>query len=330
MSIVVVLGSNSFSGSDFVDLLLRESEQRVVGVSRSPQKSNLFLPYLSREHARRFQFVQLDLNRDMRALQQLLAALEPAFVVNFASQSEVAPSWQNPEQWAQTNVVSTTALIDFLAGKRWLQRYLHISTPEVYGNCTGTVTEDAPFRPSTPYAASRAGAELMLQVFHRRGALPLSIVRSANVYGAHQQLHKILPRSVIYRKLGRTIDLHGGGYARRSFIHIGDVSRGELAVLKHGRPGEAYHLATLQTVAIRELVEHVCRLAGSSLAQCTREVGARPGHDDAYLLDCTKARRELGWEPRISLDEGIAQVVDWIDREWDRIRVEPLEYVHRR
>src|SRR6185436_2484179 len=158
------------------------------------------------------------LNRDMAALCEILTQAKPAYVVNFASQSEVVPSWDHPEQWFQTNAVSTAALANFLRRQKWLKRYVHISTPEVYGNCEGVVRENAPFNPSTPYAASRAAAELMLWTLVKEYGFPLTVIRSTNVYGAHQQLYKIIPRAVIYLKTGRRLPLHGGGQQVRSFI----------------------------------------------------------------------------------------------------------------
>ena len=326
---VVVIGSNSFSGADFVDLLLQETTCRVVGISRSPEKSRLFLRYLDRPDLSRFQFEQLDLNRDMTFLRQRLEALRPAYVVNFASQSEVAPSWEHPEHWFQTNAVSTAALANFLKDREWLRRYVHISTPEVYGHCTGVLTEAAPFNPSTPYAAARAAAELLLRTFITHYGFPAVFVRSANVYGARQQLHKIIPRSAIYLKLGRTIELHGGGYARRSFIHIRDVSRGELAIMQRGQVGQAYHLATDVLIDIRDLVRRVCALAGADFDQATRDVGDRRGQDSAYRLDCTKAQTTLGWQAQVPLEAGLAEVIEWVDRNWDLIRSAPLTYVHK-
>lgn len=326
---VCVIGSNSFSGGDFIDLLLETTAYNIVGVSRSAEKSRLFLAYRDRADLSRYAFHQLDLNRDMAAMQDLLRQVRPAYVVNFASQSEVAPSWEHPEQWFQTNAVSTAALGNFLRRQEWLKRYVHISTPEVYGSCEGTVREDAPFNPSTPYAASRAAGELMLSALAKEFDFPATFVRSTNVYGAHQQLHKIIPRAVIYLKMGRRLQLHGGGRQVRSFIHIRDISRGELAIMEGGRSGEAYNLSPDGSVTIRELVERICAARGADFAAAVDDVPARPGNDNVYVIDSTKARTAFGWRPRIGLEQGLAEVIGWIDREWDEIRAQPLEYVHR-
>src|SRR5690348_16027749 len=239
---IAVLGSNSFSGADFIDLLLEDPRNSVVGVSRSPEKSCLYAPY-RRRPGRRFEFHRMDLNRDCARLMRLLDGVAPGYVVNFAAQSEVAPSWEHPEHWFQTNTVALASFINELSRREYLARYVHISSPEVYGTCSGAVREDARLSPSTPYAASKAGADLLLAAFARTLGLPLITIRATNIYGPHQQLWKIIPRTAIYLKLGKRIKLHGGGSAIKSFIHIRDVSRGELAAMRQGIVGETYHLS---------------------------------------------------------------------------------------
>lgn len=326
---VLVVGSNSFSGSDFIDLLLEDPVTEVVGVSRSPEKSGLFLPYKKRADLSRFRFVQADLNRELDRVVRVLEEFRPDFVVNFAAQSEVAPSWENPDHWFQTNVVALSRLVQALRGRVSLRRYVHISSPEVYGTCVGTVTEEAPLNPSTPYAASKAAADLYLSTLVKGFAFPLVTIRSTNVYGAHQQLFKIIPRSVICLKTGRKIPLHGGGRAVKSYIHVRDVSRGELAAMERGAAGSIYHLSPDGGVEVREVVARLCRLVGRGPEESTEAVGERLGQDAAYVIDSTRARTQLGWAPRISLDDGLQQVVRWVEDHWDLVRKEPLDYVHK-
>jgi dTDP-glucose 4,6-dehydratase len=328
MKKVLVIGSNSFSGSDFVDLLLEKNEYNVIGVSRSPEKSSLFLPYKKR-NSKNFRFFQIDLNKDLNRLSALLNDFHPDYIVNFAAQSEVAPSWENPHHWFQTNAVATTQLANLLKDLPYLKSYVHISSPEVYGTCVGNIKEDAPLNPSTPYAASKAAGDLSLFSFAKNFPFPLVMVRATNVYGAHQQLFKIIPRSAIYLKLNKTIELHGGGVAVKSYIHIRDVSRGELAIMERGRKGEIYHLSPDQGVAVKDVVQTICKKMNIDFTKATKTVAERLGQDKAYTIDSTKARTELGWSPLISLSEGIAQTATWVQNHFDEISKEPLGYVHK-
>lgn len=328
MKKVFVIGSNSFSGSDFIDLLLEQGEYEVVGISRSPEKSALFLPYKQRRLSH-FQFYQMDLNKDLQQIKLLLDTLRPEYIVNFAAQSEVAPSWENPHHWFQTNVVALTQFANLIKEANYLKRYVHISSPEVYGSCVGNVLETAPLNPSTPYAASKAAGDLSLFTFAKNFPFPLAMVRATNVYGAYQQLFKIIPRSVIYLKLGKLIELHGGGMAVKSYIHIRDVSCGELAIMERGHMGAIYHLSPDQGVAVHEVVQTICNQMHVDFSSATKKVAERLGQDKAYTIDSTKARMELGWKPRITLSEGIGQTVAWIENSFAAISKQPLNYIHK-
>lgn len=325
---IAVIGSNSFSGSDFIDLLLEDDRNQVIGFSRSPEKSALYLPYKHKDHSR-FKFHQLDLNKHIEQIIEVLDAFQPEYIINFAAQSEVGPSWEYPEHWFETNVVSLAKLMKELKGKDYIQRYVHISSPEVYGTCTGRVTESASLNPSTPYAASKAAADLFLSTLVKNYRFPLITIRSTNVYGAHQQLFKIIPRTVIYLKMGRQIELHGGGRAVKSYIHIRDVSRGELMAMKRGIPGTTYHLSPPTAYEVCEIVQKICKLMKYSFEDSTLAVGDRLGQDAAYVIDSTRAREELGWQSSILLEEGIKGVIAWIEQWWPEIQKEALYYVHK-
>ncbi|MBM4328600.1 MAG: NAD-dependent epimerase/dehydratase family protein [Deltaproteobacteria bacterium] len=325
---IIVIGSNSFSGSDLVDLLLEDDRNEVIGLSRSPEKSALFLPY-KRHKSPAFRFHRMDLNKDLGLMFALFESEKPQYVVNFAAQSEVAPSWQNPQQWFQTNCVALAEFCSYLKDQPWLKRYVHISSPEVYGACEGVVKEDAPLNPSTPYAASKAAADLFLFTLVKNFQFPLVMIRSTNVYGAHQQLFKIIPRSVIYLKMGKPIQLHGGGVAVKSYIHIRDISRGELAAMENGSIGSIYHLSPDRGYAVRDVVRMICEKMGKDFAASAEIVGERLGQDAAYVIDSSMARAQLDWRPEIAIDEGLQGVVQWIDQNWDEIRAQPLEYLHR-
>ena len=159
----------------------------------------------------------------MQDIIDLIKSFKPRSIVNFAAQSEVAPSWDHPEHWYMTNVVSLSILTNAIKDMNFIDRYLHISSPEVYGTCEGSVDENFRLNPSTPYAVSKAAADFHLHTLVKNYNFPMVMVRSTNVYGAHQQLWKIIPRSVINIKLDKKIQLHGGGVAVKSFINIRDI-----------------------------------------------------------------------------------------------------------
>ena len=325
---VAVIGSNSFSGSDFIDLLLEDPQAQVMGISRSPEKSDLFIPY-GHHGQERFEFRKLDLNRDSAEILQALDNFEPEYIINFAAQSEVGPSWNFPEHWFETNTVALAKLIGALRTRDYMKRYVHISSPEVYGTTEGVITESAPLNPSTPYAASKAAADLLIKTFVDQYAFPAITIRSTNVYGAHQQLFKIIPRSFIYIGMDKIIQLHGGGESVKSYIHIRDVSLGELAAMERGRVGELYHFSPKRGYSIREIVTSIATLSGRRLDEVSEDVGERLGQDASYVISSAKAQQELGWSAKIPLDEGLAEVRQWIQDNSVHIQNEQLEYEHK-
>jgi len=324
----VVLGSNSFSGATFVDYLLAEGAD-VIGISRSAEPHFAFLPYRWHERAGHFRFVQADLNRDLDAIIDLLREARAEIVVNFAAQSMVVESWQNPDHWFTTNVVSTIRLHEQLRRLAFLKKYVHVTTPEVYGNVAGVIREDQPFNPSTPYAVSRAAADMSLRSYFAAYGFPVVFTRAANVFGPGQQLYRIVPRTIMFAKLGRKLPLHGGGASERSFIHARDVADATYRLALHGKPGEAYHIATERLVTIRALVEMICARLGMTFEDCVEITGERLGKDAAYRLDSAKIRRDVGWTDRISLESGIDETIRWVDTHFEALRAQPMNYIHK-
>ena len=325
----IVIGSNSFSGQDFIDLLLDDPSNEVIGISRSSEYPDYFLRYKQRENLTNYSFQKFDLNLEMPQFLEFLDTTEPQTITNFAAQSEVAPSWENPDQWFQTNCVSLARLVKHLSERDYLDRYLHISSPEVYGSCESLVTETSPVNPSTPYAASKAAADMLLKSFAEYKGFPLVTVRATNVYGARQQLFKIMMRTSIFIRLNRRIPLHGGGQAIKSYIHIRDVSKGEKVVLERGRLGEIYHLSPEKGIRVRDVVAALANAMGKRLEDVAEDVEERLGQDAVYEIDSTKVRDEFGWRPLISFEDGVKEIVAWIDKYWSQIQDAPHEYIHR-
>lgn len=328
---IFVIGSNSFTGASFVDFALSQGHE-IIGSSRSAEPHSAFLPYKwdhSRPPAAKFQFQKLDLNHDLDRMLGVIQDFKPQFIINFAAQSMVAESWLFPDQWYTTNVVANVRLHEKLRKLDFLKKYVHVSTPEVYGSCSGNVTETAPFNPSTPYAASRAACDLHLLTFFKNYQFPVVFTRAANVYGPGQQLYRIIPRTVFFIKTKRKLQLHGGGRSVRSFIHARDVADATLRVARSGPSGQSFHLSTDLYLSIREVVERICHKLGVPFGDAVEIVGDRPGKDAAYLLDSTKARQSLDWQPRIDLDQGIDETIRWVTDNLEDLKKQPADYIHK-
>ncbi len=325
---IAVLGSNSFSGSNFIDFVLQEDTEEVIGISRSPEPNSVFLPYKKRQNPA-YRFYQLDLNCNLAKIMEVIHTFQPDYVVNFAAQAMVAESWQHPEHWFQTNVVANVKLHDQLRKCNFLKKYVHISTPEVYGTCHGLVQENSSYTPSTPYAVSRAAGDMSLMSFYKTYNFPVVFTRAANVYGPGQQLYRIIPRTILYFLIGKKLQLHGGGHSVRSFIHIRDVAEGTLKAARTASNGEIFHFSTSKNISISALVQMIAEQLEISFEDNVEVVEDRPGKDSAYLLDSSKAKKILNWKDKINLEQGLEETIAWIKDNLDIIKKQPLNYIHK-
>jgi len=327
---IAVIGSNSFTGSHFVDHALSLG-YHVHGFSRSPEYHRVLLPYQYRDNAQNFTFHQLDLNNDLGRIVDIIDGLKPSIIANFAAQGEVRSSWRFPLDWYQTNCMAMVAMAEALREKPYLKRYVVSSTPEVYGSSDQPIDETAAFSPSTPYAASKLAGDIHLLNLYRQYEFPVVFTRAANVYGVHQQLYRIIPRTIIYLLSGRTIELHGRGEATRSFIHIRDVAEATWRVVQRGRTGDTYHVAPQgESTTIFRLVSMICGKMGASVDDFATLIDHNFGQDAAYKLDATKIETELNWKPTISLDDGITEMIDWVKLNWSDIQALPHDYIHQK
>jgi len=211
----------------------------------------------------------------------------------------------------------------------FLKKYVHVSTPEVYGSCIGFVGEDFPFNPSTPYAVSRAATDMSLKTFRAAYDFPVVTTRAANVYGPGQQLYRIIPRTIMCILQGQKLQLHGGGVSTRSFINMRDVSKATWMAMTHGGIGLTYHISTNNVISIRALVERICEKLGVAFESYVEFVGDRIGKDSAYHLDSKKIRTQLGWEDKVSLDQGLNECIDWVKNNFEILKDQPFDYEHK-
>jgi len=327
----VVIGSNCFSGACFIDHILKDNPAATVtAVSRSAEYSSLFLPY-KKTASNRVQFHQLNLNDDTERIVSIIKNSGTDYIVNFAAQGMVAESWNNPTQWFQTNCIGLMKLADRLTAEKVpLKRFVQVSSPEVYGTSAGETEKEAHYMPSSPYAASKAAGDLSLYPYYLHKGLPVVYTRATNVYGPYQQPYRIIPRSIIFIREGLNIQLHGGGKAAKSYIHIRDVCDATLRIARNGKNGEIYHISPdNQGISIHDLVEKICVCMGRKMEECVEMVAERFGQDDAYIINSAKIRQELGWRPLVTLEEGIDEVITWVEEHYAELIKMPLHYIHK-
>lgn len=324
----LILGSTSFAGSSLVNYLLSNGE-RVIGVSRSAESHPAMQPYFNNPNKAAFTFFQYDLNKDFNSIVELIKQHKPRYVIDFAGQGMVAESWVDPQQWYLTNIVSKVKLHQLLKDCDFLERYVRISTPEVYGQADDVMKEDHPNNPSTPYAVSHAAIDMSLMAFYKQYQFPVVLTRFANFYGPCQQLYRIIPRTIIYALIGRKLPLQGGGVSERMFIYAHDISSGIYQAIHRGSIGQIYHFTNGPLLSIRLLVEKICSMMKIEMESLVEMADERAGKDNKYEMDAAKAQAELDWKPIYTLEQGLEKTIDWVRKNIDHLQSLPLNYIHK-
>ncbi len=328
MSKVIVLGANSFGGSSAIKRLVNDGFD-VVGINRSAHTQHELLVHSECLNAKNYNFFRLNINEDYDELISIISREQPEFVVDFAGQGMVAQSWDNPEQWYKTNLLTKSKLHKWLLSCSSLKKYVRISTPEVYGNCDNPLKESDCLNPSTPYAISHAAVDLNLIAYSKEYGLPAVIGRFANFYGARQQPYRIIPRASLAALGCRKLILDGGGVSMRSFIHGDDVADAVVRMLETNSC-EIFHFATDELVSIKSLVYKIAEISGVDFADFVEIGPERRGKDMNYTLDWSKSKNTLGWHPSISLLNGLQSTFDWAKANIEILKTLPQEYNHRR
>ncbi len=309
---LLVCGGAGFIGSTFVRLRVREHGDDVTVLDK--------LTYAGREENfhdlrddPRFRFVRGAIE-DPDAVARAIEAAAPEAIVNFAAETHVDRSIAEPDAFVSTHALGTYVLLE--AAREHGLRYVQVSTDEVYGSIEeGTFTEQSPLAPSSPYSATKAGADLLvLSYFHTYG-LPALICRGSNNYGPYQYPEKLIPLMVLNAMHGDPLPVYGDGMQVRNWIHSTDFAAAIGHALEHGRPGEVYNAGGPDEEPNMTVVSRIIALTGASESQI-EHVTDRPGHDRRYSLSSEKVRA-LGWTPKVRFDEGLEQTVAWYrDNGW--------------
>jgi len=305
---ILVTGGGGFIGSNFIRYILgTRRAYNVVNFDKLTYAGNLAnLESVADDSA--YCFIKGDIC-DATAVKAAMQGCNA--VVHFAAESHVDRSIYEPAPVIQTNVTGTFVLLE-MARKLSLPRFIHISTDEVYGDVLPGVfsDENSPLQPSSPYSASKAGADLLVRSYVRTYGFPAIITRSSNNYGPYQFPEKFLPLMITNALQDIPLPIYGDGRQQRDWLYVEDNCRGILAVLERGRLGETYNIGGLDLEENLVVARHVLRLMGKDENLITF-VQDRPGHDRRYALNYKKTEFELGWRPEISLDQGLRKTIDW-------------------
>ena len=325
---LLVTGGAGFIGSNFVLDWLAQSDEPVVNLDALTYAGNL-KNLASLQDDERHVFVYGSIN-DRALLDRLFEEHQPRAVLHFAAESHVDRSIHGPDEFMQTNVLGTFTLLESARSywnalddvKRLAFRFHHVSTDEVYGSLdpdAPAFTEQHPYAPNSPYAASKAAGDHLVRAWHHTYGLPVLTTNCSNNYGPFHFPEKLIPLVIVNALAGQPLPIYGDGLQVRDWLYVGDHGSALRAVLERGRVGETYNIGGGVQIANRDIVESICRLldelrpdpAGPH-ARLITHVTDRPGHDRRYAIDTRKVQDELGWAPNETFDSGLRKTVQWV------------------
>lgn len=317
---IIVTGGAGFIGSNFVFHMLKaHPDYRIVCLDKLTYAGNLSTlePVMDNPN---FRFVKLDIC-DREGVYKIFEEEKPDIVVNFAAESHVDRSIENPEIFLQTNILGTAVMMD-ACRKYGIQRYHQVSTDEVYGDLPLNrpdmlFTEDSHIRASSPYSASKAGADLLAQAYHRTFGLPVTISRCSNNYGPYQFPEKLIPLMITNALSEKPLTVYGEGLNIRDWLYVDDHCRAIDLIIQEGTIGEIYNIGGHNEMSNIDIVKMICKALGKPEDLITH-VADRKGHDMRYAIDPTKIHRELGWFPETKFSDGIQKTICWYldNRKW--------------
>ena len=331
MKTILVTGGAGFIGSNFVrHMLTTHPDYKIINVDALTYAGNLENLKDVADH-KNYIFIKADI-RDREKIETIFDNYDIDFVVNFAAESHVDRSIEEPDVFLTTNIIGTQVLLD-VAKKHWKVnpddkycreykpgvKFLQISTDEVYGALgkTGKFVETMPLKPNSPYSASKASADLIVRAYYQTYGMPINITRCSNNYGPYQFPEKLIPLMINNCLKEKDLPVYGDGMQVRDWLHVNDHCAAIDTVLHKGKEGEIYNIGGNNEKTNIEIVKLIVKTLGKS-EKLIKHVKDRPGHDRRYAIDNTKITNQLGWKPKYTFEEGIKETIQWYldNREW--------------
>lgn len=316
---VLVTGGMGFIGSNFIHYMLKKyPDYKIVNLDLLTYAGNME-NLKDVEDNSQYTFVKGDI-RNRELVDFLIKTYRIDMIVNFAAESHVDRSITDPDIFIKTNILGTQNLLE-VAKDRQIKKYVQISTDEVYGSLgeTGYFTEETPLSPNSPYSASKAGADMLVQAYHETFGLNVNITRCSNNYGPYHFPEKLIPLLVTNALEGKELPIYGDGKNIRDWLHVSDHCSAIDLVIHNGKSGEVYNIGGHNERMNNQIVDFIVKKLGVS-STLIKYVNDRLGHDRRYAIDPSKIENELGWKPKYNFDLGIAETINWYidNKEWWR------------
>ena len=317
MKKIIVTGGLGFIGSNLIDLLIKKNFS-VINIDKISYSSN-FYNLKEYNNSNKYKFIKCNIGE--RKFKKILFKYKPICVFNLAAETHVDRSIDNPEHFVQSNIVGVYKLLEYFKeySQKFSSKLIHISTDEVYGDILkGRTSEKYPYNPSSPYAASKAASDHLVQSYVRTYKIPAIITNCSNNYGPKQHPEKLIPKLIYNILNNKPLPIYGKGLNSREWIFVKDHCEALIKIFKKGKIGNFYNIGSNKNLTNLKVCEHLISVAKKNSILGTKVkinfIKDRPGHDIRYALNSNKIKKELNWKPRINFKEGIKLTFDWYNK----------------
>ena len=317
MKKIIVTGGLGFIGSNLIDLLIKKNFS-VINIDKISYSSN-FYNLKEYNNSNKYKFIKCNIGE--RKFKKILFKYKPICIFNLAAETHVDRSIDNPEHFVQSNIVAVYKLLEYFKeySQKFSSKLIHISTDEVYGDILkGRTSEKYPYNPSSPYAASKAASDHLVQSYVRTYKIPAIITNCSNNYGPKQHPEKLIPKLIYNILNNKPLPIYGKGMNSREWIFVKDHCEALIKIFKKGKIGNFYNIGSNKNLTNLKVCEHLISVAKKNSILGTKVkinfIKDRPGHDIRYALNSNKIKKELNWKPRINFKEGIKLTFDWYNK----------------
>ena len=327
MRYLIIGGAGIFAIHTIKEILSHKETSKVLSIGRNPQRSNAFTLGVG-DGDDRYSYRQMHLKFEIDFLTDLIDEFKPDFIVNFAALA-YATSWHKSSRYYDTNVTAVAQLSEFLYDKKYLKQFLQIGSSEIYGPYDFPAKEDEKPNPTSPYAISKLAADYhMLSLYNRLG-FPTNIIRPCNCYGSGQLLYRLVPKALLYGITNQKFPLEGGGQAKKSYMHATDLARAIYMILHSNKLGKVYNAGVEKPSTIKKITETIASHLKIKFEDFIIDAKAREAEDSQYWIDSSLIKKDIGWEPKISLEEGVEETANWVIRNKEELLKEPFTFTLR-
>jgi len=321
MKYLIIGGAGGFALHTIEKILELKETEMIISTGRNLQRSKAFQLPFNPKHM----YKQIHLVFETQKLIELILDFKPNYIINFAALA-YATSWDNSYRYYDTNITALSKICEALYNRTFLKQFLQIGSSEVYGATKKPALEDTCPKPTSPYAISKLAADLHLLSCYKHNNFPVNIIRPSNCYGRYQLMYRIIPKAIYFGLIREKFPLEGGGIAKKSFMHAYDLADAIIKILKSPYLGEIYNAGVDVPVSMKNIIEIICQSMSLDFNNFIKLTPARKTEDDQYWIDSGKLMKSLNWEPKISLEEGIKDVIKWIVEYKDFLKDESFKF----